>query len=380
MQLMGLPKEMKAVVIEGDHAAVKNDVKIPILEDGCMLIKVIAVAGNTSEFKHIDMKLGPEGSILGCDVVGEILQLGSDVINTAEEPFKVGDIVYSFIHGASKFRPHTGAFAEYVAVDSATTYKAPEGLLKNAEEDHLEEGPVKTFEGAASVPFSLTTAGAIMVHELGNKLEWQPEKPQHAFPVLIWGGATGVGQSLIQLAKKLHAYNKIIVVCSKKHFELMKSYGADDTFDYHDEDVVEQIRTKYNNIQHLIDAVSNETTIQQVYKCAADKVPVKLMQLVFLNIENIKEKDRKDNVKIIGTIIYLVDGLPVEMGSFHFPANPIYRRDITEFIKFITPRLADGSIHHMPVRVYHNGLDDMPEIIDIIRKGKNSGEKLVSVL
>lgn len=371
---------MKAVVIDGDRPLVKSNVPIPILDENCILIRTVAVAGNTSEFKHLDLKLGPQGSILGCDVVGEIVQLGSNIIEPKDDEYQIGDYVYAFVHGASHSRPYNGAFAEYVSVDSATTYKCPKGWTL-AKSDYLPQGPVTTFEGAVSIPFSMTTAGAVLYHEMRLQLEWEPKEPQNNFPLLIWGGATGVGQSLIQIAKRLHGYTKIIVVCSKKHRDNMIKYGADDVFDYHDEDVVQQIKQKYPNIQHLIDAVSNDETIQQVYKCSADDVPVTLMQLVFLNLDNIKPEDRKDNVKIIGTVVYLSTGLGVQMGeSYHFPANPIYRRDIINFVKFIEPHIAAGEIQHMPVKIFRNGLDDIPEITDLIRKGKTSGEKFVTVL
>ena len=96
------------------------------------------------------------------------------------------------------------------------TYKCPKGWTL-AKSDYLPQGPVTTFEGAVSIPFSMTTAGAVLYHEMRLQLEWEPKEPQNNFPLLIWGGATGVGQSLIQIAKRLHGYTKIIVVCSKKH-------------------------------------------------------------------------------------------------------------------------------------------------------------------
>lgn len=370
-----IPLTMKAVVGEGKRAVVKEDITVPELEDGFMLIKVIAVAGNTSEYKHLDWNLSPDGAILGCDAVGRIVKIGP---NVDQNEFAIGDVVYSFVHGASTLRPKNGAFGEYVAVDSGTTYKAPNGM-RHSEKDVIPVGPVETFEAAAAIPFSLTTAGMVVLG-MGLKLEWEPATPQNDFPILIWGGATGVGQSIIQLVKRLHGYTKIIVVASKKHNELLLKYGADEVFDYHDPNVVQQIKKKYPNIQHLIDSVSTQETIQQVYKCSSDTHPVTLMQLVFLTIDDIKPEDRKENVTIIGTMIYSLTGLEVIMGEYHFPANPQYRRDAVSFIRFISPKVASGEILHMPVKVYKNGLLDIPEITDIIRKGKTAGNKLVTVL
>ncbi|CCE66340.1 hypothetical protein TPHA_0P01830 [Tetrapisispora phaffii CBS 4417] len=371
-----LPKQMKAVVIGNGKAVVKKDCPIPEIEDDFMLIKVIAVAGNPSEWKHIDMKLGPEGSILGCDAVGKVLKLGSKVDTNQ---FHVGDIVLSFVHGASNQRPKNGAFGEYIAVDQATTYKAPANI-KHTDLKNLYYGPCNTFEGAVALPVSLTTAGIVIHHDMGLKLAWEPKEPQHDFPILIWGGATGVGQILVQLAKKIHGYSKIVVVASKKHEEMLKSFGADEVYDYHDENIAQVIKSKYPNIQHAIDTVSTEQTFSTTYKCVDDVNPVSLMQLLFLSENDIPVEDRKPNVKVLSTMIYKVCGMDIRMADFKFPKDVTYRKDTFEFVKFIRPYVQNGEIKHMPVKVFDNGLEDIPEITNMIRDGKAAGVKFVTVL
>lgn len=400
MQPIGVPDKMRAVVIQDNNAVVKSDVPVAsFIPEGHMLIRTVGIALNTSEWKHIDYKLAHNGAIMGCDVVGEIILLGSPSFGHAskvevkddkeskndivieQQKFRVGDFVYAFVHGSSNKNPQNGAFAEFVVVDAATTYIASKDWKSvDKSVDYIPSGPIQSLEAAVSLPVSLTTAGAILFHDFHTRYEWEPKEPQNNFPILIWGGATGVGQLLIQLAKKTHAYSKIIAVASKNHEELLKKFGADDVFDYHDEDIVEQIKSKYNNIQHLVDAVSEESTIQQVYKCAADDIPVTLMQLVFLSVENIKPEDRRENIKIIGTLIYLVTGSEVPIGEYNFPANPVYRRDVACFVNFIAPKIQEGSIYNIPVRIHRDGLEGTPYLIDKLRKGQVKGEKLVTVL
>ena len=372
---MSLPSTMKAVVIEGDKPVVKENVPLPELENGFMLVKPKAVAGNPTDWKHISYKIGPQGSILGCDVAGEVVKLGPGVDS---EKFHVGDYVYGFVHGASVRFPTNGAFAEYVALDSGTAYKAPK-TMKLSGQERIPEGPVTTFEAAASLPVSVTTAGVSLYHEFGLKLDYNGSKPQKDFPVLFWGGATGVGQHLIQIAKQINGYSKIIVVASKKHEQILKEYGADELFDYHDEDVIEQIKSKYPNIQHLVDCVSNTTTIQQTYKCASEDHEATILQLVTLSIKDIQPEDRRDNKKIIGTLLYKAGGRDVPFGNFTLPADPEYRKDTAEVIKFLNAKLDKGDIHHIPIKVYPNGLYDIPQILDDIENNRNSGEKLVAV-
>ncbi|KAJ1539291.1 uncharacterized protein FZC26_25719g585 [Saccharomyces cerevisiae] len=188
------------------------------------------------------------------------------------------------------------------------------------------------------------------------------------------------GQSLIQLANKLNGFTKIIVVASRKHEKLLKEYGADELFDYHDIDVVEQIKHKYNNISYLVDCVANQNTLQQVYKCAADKQDATVVELTNLTEENVKKENRRQNVTIDRTRLYSIGGHEVPFGGITFPADPEARRAATEFVKFINPKISDGQIHHIPARVYKNGLYDVPHILEDIKIGKNSGEKLVAVL
>ncbi|CCC71119.1 hypothetical protein NCAS_0G02320 [Naumovozyma castellii] len=373
---MSLPNTMQAVVIEGDKPVLRSGVPLPELEEGFVLVKTKAVAGNPTDWKHVAYGIGPQGSIIGCDIAGEIVKLGPNV--DANE-FHIGDKLFGFVHGGSVRYPTNGAFAEYAAMDSKTSYRAPKDM-KNATGDRVEEGKCTTYEDVASLPVSLTTAAVALTYNFGLKMEWNPKTPQKDHPILLWGGATGVGQMFIQLAKKLNGFSKIIVVASRKHEKKLKEYGADELFDYHDADVIQQIKSKYNNIQTLVDCVSNETTIQQTYKCAAEKLPSTVLQLTILSEKDIKEEDRRSNVKITGTLLYLSGGHDVPFGSMTLPASQEYREATIKAVKFVTPKILNGEIHHIPIKIYKNGLRDVPQLTDDIKNNRNSGEKLVATL
>lgn len=371
-----IPETMKAVIIEDGKAVVKQDIPIPELEEGFVLVKTVVVAGNPTDWKHIDYKIGPQGSLLGCDVAGQIVKLGPGVDS---KHFAIGDYIYGFVHGASVRFPSNGAFAEYSAISSEIAYR-PAREWRLSGKDSLPEGPVKSLEGAVTLPVSLSTAGMILTHNFGLDLKWEPATPQRDHPILLWGGATAVGQPLIQLAKKLNGFTKIIVVASRKHEKQLKEYGADELFDYHDADVIEQIKRKYNNIPYLVDCVSDLGTLQQVYQCAADELDATVIELTSLTDKNVKEENRRQNVSVDGTMLYLIAGNDVPFGNVTLPADPQYKTAGIKFIKFINAKVNDGEIHHIPVKVYKKGLDDIPQLLDDIRQGKNSGEKLVAVL
>ncbi|CAI4051585.1 hypothetical protein SUVZ_14G1890 [Saccharomyces uvarum] len=371
-----IPETMKAVIIENDKAVVKQDIPIPELEEGFVLIKTVVVAGNPTDWKQIDYKIGPQGALLGCDVAGQIVKLGPDVDS---KDFAIGDYIYGFIYGASVRFPSNGAFAEYSAISTETAYK-PAKEWRLCGKDSLPEGPVTSLEGAVSFPVSLTTAGMILTHNFGLDLKWEPATPQRGQPILLWGGATAVGQVLIQLAKKLNGFTKIIVVASRKHEKRLKEYGADELFDYHDADVIEQIKKKYNNITYLVDCVSDIGTLQQVYQCAADELDATVIELTSLADKDVKKEIRKQNISIDGTLLYFVFGNDIQFGNVTLPADPEYKTAGIKFIKFINSKINDGEIHHIPVKIYKNGLDDIPQLLDDIKHGRNSGEKLVAVL
>lgn len=371
---MSQPTTMKAVVIKGDHPSLEDNIPLPPLNENHLLVKIRAAAGNPTDWKHIAFKIGPQGSILGCDAAGEVVKLGSKV-----KGFAVGDVVFSVVHGASVKHPENGAFAQYSVFDPSLTLKVPNGG-KLSGKDYLPEGPVTTVEGAVSLPVSLFTAGGVLTHHLGLKEEWEPSKPQNDYPLLIWGGATAVGQLLIQLAKKLHGYSKIIVVASKKHEEKLKGYGADELFDYHDKDVIEQIKAKYNYLPKLIDAVSAPESFTEVYKLGSSDKPTTLLQLTTMSEELIEKKDRNPNVKVEGALLYLISGTEVPFGRFTVPASPSFRADVIKFIKFIGPKIDAGEIHHIPIKIFQNGLEDVPAILKGIEKGENANTKFVTVL
>ncbi|CCH62939.1 hypothetical protein TBLA_0I02830 [Henningerozyma blattae CBS 6284] len=371
-----LPTTMNAIKIRDGKAAFESGVALPVLEEGNFLIKVISVAVNPTDWKHVSYKIAPNGATVGCDCVGEIVKFGEGVDTSR---FSIGDIVYGFVHGSSRRLPNNGAFANYAAMDSNVAFRAPEGI-KLSGKASIPEGPCNTIESLASLPISLGTAGMILTDSFKIKMEWEPTKVQKDTPILIWGGATAVGEILIQLCKKLNAFSSIIVVASRKHEKKLKEYGADDLFDYHDSDVVEQITKKYPNLEYLVDGASTRDTIQQVYSCATKTGQATVLNLIGLKDDAIKPEIRRSNVNLITTLLYCVLGKDVQFPTFTLPANPAYRQAAINFIHWIEPKVIAGEIRHIPIKVYPNGLQDIPQMLNDSETGKVSGEKLITVI
>ena len=88
--------------------------------------------------------------------------------------------------------------------------------------------------------------------------------------ILIWGGATSVGQYAIQFAK-LGSF-RVITTSSPKNFDLVKGLGADEVFDCRDEGVVQKIRAATGNALDIaVDTTAEGKTPEQVTGAIGDK-------------------------------------------------------------------------------------------------------------
>lgn len=370
---MALPPTMKATVIDQGTAIIKT-VPLPHLEDGYILIRTRAVAGNPTDWKHAKFSLGPQGSILGVDAAGEIVALGN---NVDLSKFHIGDYVYGFVKGGSHRTPDNGAFAQYTALDSKLTFTLKNGL---SNQDFIPEGPVDSLEAGASIPCSWLTAGATVFYHMGLRMEQEPTQVQKNGTILIWGGATALGQAILQLLQHFNGFERVIVVASKKHGKKLKNYGATEVFDYHDSDIVQQIKSGYHDITWLIDCVSSPETFNQLYRCAPTDTKSIIFNYSAMDGNSIKPELRHGNVTFDRTMIYAAFGYEVQLGQMVFPVNQEYRKVIINYVEFINNKLATGLLQHIPIKVYKNGFNATIQIMEDLKNGKSSGEKLVTIL
>lgn len=171
---MSLATIMNAIVLEGNRPSFRSGLPLPNLERRKVLLKTKHVAARMADWLVLEYKSVPEGSILGADVVGEIVQLGEGVDSMQ---FQIGDNVHGFVHDASHRTPDNGGFAQYVSLDSKLAFKLG-GKVTFSGKETLSEGPIDTFEGAATVSASWLTIAATPFHYMKPKLEWEPTKPQ----------------------------------------------------------------------------------------------------------------------------------------------------------------------------------------------------------
>jgi len=119
-----------------------------------------------------------------------------------------------------------------------------------------------------------------------------PESPQ----VLIWSGATAVGQWAIQLARA--AGYHVITTASSKNHALLEKMGASEIYDYKDETVPEKISKEHPNLGAALDCISEGGTQSLCVRSLGSKGG---KVTVLLKPEDDAKKLRND-VKIIHTL------------------------------------------------------------------------------
>lgn len=198
---------MKAVVYEsyGSPEVLKlKEIERPEVPDDGVLVRVRASSVNITDWyamvgllpaRPASGLMKPKNTRLGEDFAGIVEAVGKDVSD-----FRPGDEV---------FGGRNGAFAEYITVRKMIVHK-PADI---------------TFEEAAAVPTAAITA-LQGLRDFGNI---QPGQK-----VLINGASGGVGLFSVQIAKAFGA--EVTAVCSTRNVERVRSFGADDIYDYTKED------------------------------------------------------------------------------------------------------------------------------------------------
>ena len=137
-----------------------------------MLIRTSAVAVNPIDtyVRSGNVKLElPSPYIIGCDIAGTVVTVGSQVTG-----FQAGDRVWGSNQGLSG---RQGTFSELAAVDESWLYPTPENV---------------TDEDAAAIALTGITAH-LGLHLHGNLAAGEI--------VFVNGGTGGVGSAVVQLAK-----------------------------------------------------------------------------------------------------------------------------------------------------------------------------------
>ena len=239
-----------ALVITSFEEPFSVDEKYPVpdLGEHEVLIENKFIGLNPIDWKGKKYRFGVYSFpwIQGRESSGVVKKVGSKVANLA-----TGDEV--FIASTSYRDLRTSTFQQYSIFDSRLVWKLPKNVS-------LKEG--------AGVGVGLVTASSVMEELNVNIFENEDfDKEQYISPedrdsILIWGGSSGVGSYVIQLAK-VAGFKKIISVSSLKHEKFLKDIGAThilDRFKELDELKKELHEILPNGLQIGIDVVGKQTS------------------------------------------------------------------------------------------------------------------------
>ena len=190
-----------------------DDVPVPTLGDGDVLIRVRAASANAGDwhllrgtplpFRLVAGLRIPKFKVIGIDVAGHVEAVGRNVTE-----FRPGDEVFGDLS-----RCGFGAYAEFAAAPEKALALKPANL---------------SFEEAAALP----TAGCTALQGL------RKGRIQRAQRVLLHGASGGVGTFAVQIAKSFGT--EVTAVCSTRNVDMVRSIGADHVIDYTKDDFATQ--------------------------------------------------------------------------------------------------------------------------------------------
>lgn len=345
---MSLPANQRSVIMGAPGSAqLDENAPIPKLRPDYVLVKTVAVALNPTDWKHIDYA-STAGGRVGCDYSGIVEDVGENLTR----PFKKGDRIAGLVHGCNSVQREDGAFAEYIVAKSALAWHVPDNI---------------SLEEASTFGVGISTVGQGLYQTLGLPLPGAKNPSKDT--ILIYGGSSATGTIAIQYAK-LSGW-KVVTTCSPRNFDLVKSLGADAAFDYDDPEAPKKIREyTEDKLSYAFDCISSDSTAEFCAK-AIGSAGGKYSQLL-----SAKVTSRKD-VTSYGTLAYTTTGeYSVKFGK-ELPASPTDFKFATDFWALSEQLLKEGKIKAHPVDVRPGGLKGLLDGLDLLRKNKVSGKKVV---
>ncbi|KZT12690.1 GroES-like protein [Laetiporus sulphureus 93-53] len=334
---------MGSLLTRGDGFFHLKDVEIPVPGDGEVLVKVVAVSQNPTDWKTLRLHPQP-GNVIGCDFAGVVVMIGSHV---PEGLRRVGERVAGVVHGGTS---PNGAFAEYTVASAKLLISVPDTL---------------SFEEAAQLGIPCYTACQSLYQCLGLPTPLSPTETP--IDVLIWSGTSATGQYAIQLAKL--AGLRVISTASPKNIDFVKGLGADEVFDYADSFTFRKIISATSGrLKYAIDCTSEGTTPYQVSMSLSEEGGTIATLLPYTS--------RRQGVKTEFILAYTILGKTVEI-PFHIPAYPEHYRNAVKYSKLISTLLAKSVLKPCTIRVFPHGLESVHDGFEYMKAGKVHAEKLI---
>lgn len=273
------------------------------------------------------------------------------------------------------------------------------------------------MSAAATIPTNFCTAFFALFEKLKIELPWpRPDNftpSDKDVPVLIWGAASSVGQSAVQILKHW-GYTNVIATASPKHHERIKAYGAAHVFDYRDPNVTasilellasqgqsksirvfDTVASKYGSLIPISKIATQPgsavvAVLPVVISTSAEKDGLKLSPdvsaeapwasgveihpIVVYNYEEVCRHLHIMSPSVLGVIMVIA----TEFGLIIFRLQNQLLRDHLQ-TEIMPTLLAQGAIKPNNQQIVEGEtlLDRARKALDIMRSGTVSGERLV---
>ena len=290
-------------------------------------------------------------AILGCDVAGEVVEVGE--WQGVEAPFSVGDRVFGastpLVQKGTTY--HRAGFQEYVVLKGDTTAKIAADV---------------SYEDAAVLPLAINTAASCLfpAQLLGLSMPTSHgTKSGSGKTLIVWAASSSVGSAGVQLAAQ--AGYEVVGVASKQNLDLVKSLGAAACFDRSDSNVVNDIVTylRGKEIVGAYDGISNQETIPPLCEIL----------------------DRSGGRKFIAAVVpgaeqHATRGVQVKL-NFSLDDPAAVGADINPRIwAWLEVALKDERIKCMPAAdVVGQGLGDVQKACNLLSQGVSAKKLVVSL-
>ncbi|KAH7390021.1 chaperonin 10-like protein [Pyrenochaeta sp. MPI-SDFR-AT-0127] len=207
---------------------VLKPIPVPRPAEHELLVKISHTGQNPTDIQSFDSNAFGNGAVLGCDFAGTVEATGEGVVRALK-----GDVVAGLVWGGEK--KGVGAYSQYSLANEYISFKVPESI---------------TLAEAATVPLASTTAWLALFSEGSLHMDRQAGKDS---VILVWGGSSSVGLYAIQFAA-LYGF-KVVTTCNPRHFDRVKSLGANYAFDYRATDVIPSIKSVAPGLKHIFDTI-----------------------------------------------------------------------------------------------------------------------------
>lgn len=312
----------------------------------------VVIKNKAISINPVDWKIQDSGyfiskypAILGTDVAGEIVELGSNVKN-----FKEGDRVLAHCIGLATQTPQDNGFQLYSNVPAILTSPLP---------------PASSFAEGAVLPLAISTASAGLYQPSYLELPFPTATPKDSGKViLVWGGSSSVGSTAIQLA--VASGVTVIATASEHNHSYCKNIGAAEVIDYNSssvvEDIVKSIKSSGKEFAGIYDSISLPESFKPCFEVLEKAGGSNKMATVLPPPE-----DKPQDVDAKGVFAITVALEHKKVG--HAVWND-----------FVPAALLDGSLKFLPEPlVVGKGLAKVQEAMDVQKKGVSAKKVVVEL-